>query len=68
MSTTNEPKMNVQSSIESAALTSRGPERIDGSKESLRKIKGGEEGAVQSKMAVEDRMSEFDERFENVDD
>lgn len=75
MSTTNDQaKPNVQSSMESAALTSRGPAQTDATgerdatKESIRKRGGAEDGTVQSKAAVEDRMGEFDERFENVDD
>ena len=69
MSTTNDQaKVNVHSSMESAALTSRGPARTDGSKESTRKTKGAEDGTAQSKAAVEDRMSEFEERFEKIDD
>ena len=71
MSTSHDPKPNVRSSLESAALTSgAGRSNASGEQDASKgsgKTKGAEEGALLSKVAVEDRMAEFDERFENVD-
>ena len=71
MSTPNDPKPDGHSSLESAALTSgAGRTNASGERDASKetgKTKAAEEGTVLSKVAVEDRMAEFDERFESVD-
>ena len=63
--------INIQSSLDSAALTSRdGAGQADGSparsKEALKKSRTQNKG--QNDADFEERLSEYDERLENVDD